>query len=577
MSKQPFTGNPSEIIVEQLSALGVNYLFYNSGSREARFFDALHENPRINGILGLHEGTVTAMAGGYTQAKSEPAVMSVHLGAGLAQSMGQLINVWAGSLPVVTLTFVGDTGSYADRITLDLGHNVGPTSIAAPFMKANWTVLEAGGLTTAIERAIKVASTPPIGPVHVAIYDRLLGTEKTSTSIIEHEIPKVTAGYPDPSDIEKLAKSLNEAERPLIYVGDGAWKSGAESTIGAIAEHFGANIASMWGDLRGVSVAHPLHCGYFRGSVLDLNPDLIVCVGVRHGGSGTPDDYSLFKNAKNLIAIGPDVEIFENIPDLGLTIMADETATFELLQDLIRSENEPVTYNKKRDRAWEIAHKIKENGRKNLQHENATKGSIRPMAILDAIDTTLEKAGGGYITTEQFAIPLEYVNKKENGGKVKYVRPAGGSEGYGMGAPIGTKLGAPDQPVIGLVGDGSVYYSDSALWTAANHKIPVLYVIANNGTYGIVAGQFAAAEGAMKREGKYAGVVLDGIEIVKLAESFGVEGIRIEEETKIQQSIEESLDIVEREGRPLLLDVKMPLGLPQSGQASKPFHLGKSK
>ena len=146
-----------------------------------------------------------------------------------------------------------------------------------------------------------------------------------------------------------------------------------------------------------------------------------------------------------------------------------------------------------------------------------------------------------------------------------------------MGAPIGTKLGASDQPVIGLVGDGSVYYSDSALWTAAHHKIPVLYVIANNGTYGIVAGQFAAAEGAMKREGKYAGVVLDGIEIVKLAESFGVEGIRVEEETKIQQSIEESLDIVEREGRPLLLDVKMPLGLPQNGQASKPFHLGKSK
>ncbi len=183
MSKQPFTGNPSEIIVEQLSALGVNYLFYNSGSREARFFDALHENPVIHGILRLHEGTVTAMAGGYTQAKSEPAVMSVHLGAGLAQSMGQLINVWAGSLPVVTLTFVGDTGSYADRITLDLGHNVGPTSIAAPFMKANWTVLEAGGLAPAIERAIKVASTPPIGPVHVAIYDRLLGPEKTSTSI----------------------------------------------------------------------------------------------------------------------------------------------------------------------------------------------------------------------------------------------------------------------------------------------------------------------------------------------------------------------------------------------------------
>ena len=95
MTARPFTGNSSEIIVEQLAALGVNYLFYNPGSREAPFFDALQANPGINGILALHEGSVTSMAGGYTQVEGEPAVMVVHLGAGLAQCMGQLINVWS--------------------------------------------------------------------------------------------------------------------------------------------------------------------------------------------------------------------------------------------------------------------------------------------------------------------------------------------------------------------------------------------------------------------------------------------------------------------------------------------------
>ncbi len=127
MATRSFTGNPSQVIVEQLAASGIKYLFYNSGSREARFFDALHAHPDIHGILALHEGSVTSMAGGYTQVDAEPAVMSVHLGAGLAQCMGQLINVWSGSLPVVVLTFHGDTGSYADRITLDLSHNACPT------------------------------------------------------------------------------------------------------------------------------------------------------------------------------------------------------------------------------------------------------------------------------------------------------------------------------------------------------------------------------------------------------------------------------------------------------------------
>ena len=110
MSIRPITGNPSELILEQLVASGIKYVFYNSGSREAPFFDALEAHPDIQGVLALHEGIVTSMAGGYTQVDSKPAVMVVHLGAGLAQCMGQLINVWSASLPVVILTFAGDTG-----------------------------------------------------------------------------------------------------------------------------------------------------------------------------------------------------------------------------------------------------------------------------------------------------------------------------------------------------------------------------------------------------------------------------------------------------------------------------------
>ena len=172
----------------------MQYVFNNSGSREALFFDALHINPNVHGILALHEGSVAAMAGGYTQGNLDPAVMVVHLGAGLAQCLGQLINVWSGSLPVVVLTFAGDTGSYGDRVGLDLTHNVGPTSIAEPFTKASWTVIESDGLPQAIERALRVAKTPPVGPVHLAVYDRLLGNEKVSTEIIEGEIQSCAGG-----------------------------------------------------------------------------------------------------------------------------------------------------------------------------------------------------------------------------------------------------------------------------------------------------------------------------------------------------------------------------------------------
>ena len=176
--------NASHLIVEQLVASGIRHVFYNSGSREARFFDSLYANPNINGVLALHEGSVTAMAGGYTQVKGDPAVMVVHLGAGLAQCMGQLITVWAGSLPVVVITFAGDTGSYADKIGLDLSHNFGPTSISAPLTKATWTVVEPEGLPAAIDRE-QPQSESPRGPRSdhrepgVEVHDAVVGDPRS--------------------------------------------------------------------------------------------------------------------------------------------------------------------------------------------------------------------------------------------------------------------------------------------------------------------------------------------------------------------------------------------------------------
>ena len=115
-----------------------------------------------------------------------------------------------------------------------------------------------------------------------------------------------------------------------------------------------------------------------------------------------------------------------------------------------------------------------------------------------------------------------------------------------------------------------MYYSDSAFWSAAHHQIPVLYVVPNNSSYGIVAGAFAGADGVMKDTGEYAGVVLDGIDIVQLAGSFGVEGRKVDDESEIDSAVQEGLDTVEREGRPMVLDVKLPLGVPAGGRPAKP-------
>ena len=570
MKTRSITGNPSEIMIEQLAALSVRYVFNNSGSREAPFFDALHAHPDIHGILALHEGSVTAMAAGYAQVNLDPTVMVVHLGAGLAQCLGQLINVSRASLPVVVITFAGDTGSYGDNMGLDLNHSFGPTSISAPFTKSNWTVVEPEGLAQSIERALRVAKTPPVGPVHLAVYDRLLGDQRVAATITEGHIPDLRAGYPADDDVDELAEALRSAERPLIYAGDGVWKSGASSEVIAVAENLGIPVA---GDLRSMPIKHRLHCGPFNDAVAAIDPDLIVCIGVRQRSTGLPADMSPFSGARRVVAIGPDVANFKNIPGLDLAVLADERRTLLRLRDMARKDFEAGRFKERLVWADEQAGSLRERRIQAAQSLAPQPDSVRPLVLADALDKALERMGGGYVVIEQFALPLDAIGGSHEAGNNTYLPAAGGSEGYGVGGTVGTKLAAPDRPVVGLVGDGSVYYADSGMWTAVHHGIPVLYVIPNNRAYGIVAENFERAEGMMKRTGEYAGVVLDGIDPVKLAEGFGVEGEHVQDETRLSEAVDRGLRVVEEEDRPYLLDVRLPLGLPSGGSAATPFDL----
>ena len=573
METRQITANPSQIMVEQLAASGIKYIFYNSGSREAHFFDALHTHNDVHGILALHEGSVAAMAGGYSQVRLDPAVMVVHLGAGLAQCLGQLINIWTGSLPVVVITFAGDTGSFADKIVLDLSHNFGPTSISAPFTKANWTVIEPEGLPQAIDRAIRVAKTPPVGPVHLAVHDRVLGTQQVTTHIIQGDGFDGRAGYPSDGDLEEVSRALHEAKRALIYVGDGVWKSGAEEKATELAERFGAVVASDWSDLRSVPIKHRLHCGRFEQVAAAVNPDLILCIGVRHRGTGHPEDFSSFASAQRMIAIGSDIENLTNMPGLDLAILADERRALERLEELALSDSAPANHEERLGWAREQAAALRAERRKAAQSAEPTPSRVRPLMLLDALDSALERIGGGLVTIEQTALPLEALAGSEHTGNNVYIKPAGASEGYGMGGAVGAKLAAPDQPVVGLVGDGSMYYADSALWTTAHHRVPVLYVIPNNQGYGIVAKSFELAGGRMAQTGEYAGVVLDGIDPVKIAEGYGVEAMHVRDESTVAEAITHGLEVVEKEKRPFLLNVDVPTGLPRGGRAAVPFRL----
>lgn len=572
MITKQMTGTPSDVLVEQLVASGVKYVFYNSGSREALFFDALNNNPNINGILALHEGTVASMAGAYTQVNAEPAVMVVHLGAGLAQCMGQLYNIWFGGLPVVVITFAGDTGSFTDRINLDLDASFGPASISVPMCKETWTVIEPEGLPNAVERALRVAATPPFGPVHIAVYDKMLGNQQVTTDIIHSGGGKLNAGHASDDDLQSIVRGLDEAKNPLLYVGDGVWKSGGGYFASELASHFGVPIASPETDLRGITLKHPQHMGVFNTAVSEIKPDVIVSIGTRHQGSGKKEDLDYLNGVKSIYALGSGIEYVKNYSGLDLGVIADEGDSLKRMLEIAKSDYSLDRYDDRRKLTFQMAENWRSGRRSSLMGPHIA-NKVRPAVLVDAIDSALERLGGGYITNEQFAAPYDAVEFGLAENNNIFLKGAGGSEGWGVGAAIGAKLAASDSPVIGLVGDGSLYYADSGLWTTVHHNIPLLYVISNNGAYGIVAGAFDRSGGTMSDTGIYEGVVLDGIDPVKIADAFGLEAETIDSENSIDETFDRALKIVQDENRPYLLDVRLPTGLPEGGSASQPFKM----
>ena len=572
MLTTPITGTASEVLVEQLVASGIRYVFYNSGSREALFFDALNSNPNIDGILALHEGSVASMAGAYTQVNSEPAVMVVHLGAGLAQCMGQLYNIWFGGLPVVVITFAGDTGSFTDRINLDLDSSYSPASISVPMAKETWTVIEPEGLPAAVDRALRVATTPPFGPVHLAVYDKMLENQQISTEIIHGGAKNIKAGNASDEDLGKILDALDKADRPLLYVGDGLWKSGADKVAAELATHFGVVVASPETDLRGISLKHPQHMGMSNTAFDSYEPDVIISLGVRHQGSGKKEDNDPFRKSKQIIALGSGLEYLKNYPGLEIGIIANEKDAISRMLEIANSEYPSEKYLERKQVSLDLVNKERTELRDSLM-PSYEKGRVRPTMLVDAIDSELERIGGGYIANEQFAARYDAVSPGLSNDNNILMKGAGGSEGWGVGAAIGAKLAAAESPVIGLVGDGSLYYADSGLWTAVHHNIPLLYVIPNNGAYGIVAGFFGQSGGRMSDTGSYQGVVLDGIDPVKIAEAFGMDGERVDDEEKLNESIQRGLEIVTKQNRPYLLDVRLPIGLPEGGVADQQYRM----
>ena len=553
MERNEVVGTGGELLVHQLLAQGVEYAFTNTGSAEAGFFNALLTVPGVQPILLLAEPLVLAAADGYGKITNQPAFVNVHLAAGTRQGSGQLQNAYFDGTPMVVTAAMRDPGSFGDHNTLGASAGFSQIETVEGVTKKRWEVWDARGVPTVTRRAFKDAMTYPTGPIYVAYTSQALEEPEVTGTIQAATAPHM-GQVPDEGVIHTIFDALLNADKPLLVCGPDIRAASAEREILDLAERLALPVATGFFDYGSFPPHHPNYIGQVEN--LSEEPyDVVFCVGYRQNSRGNPTDLR-FQNTGTIMGLGHDPSLLGNTFPLDVAVWGNVRHSLQALTALWKDEYASQPQIQRRS-----SH-IREQGEwraKQQQDEArslATETPIHPNYLAHVATQVLPEET--IIVSENFRAADHYMPFGFEKGQWRLVRTFGGSLGYGVGAAVGTQLGAPDRPVVCSLGDGAVMYGSSGFWTMARYSLPILTIVWNNRNYQTVRTNFHAHGEEFVKQNKYPECYLGDpdIDFVMLAKSQGVDGARVTEPRDLEKALRRGAAVTAG-GEPYLLDVRV--------------------
>ncbi|MFE2235830.1 thiamine pyrophosphate-binding protein [Streptomyces sp. NPDC059442] len=468
---------PIDAMLEVLRDEGVTRVFGNPGTTELPFVEAVAAAPDLTYVLGVQEASVVAMADGYARATGRPAFVSLHVAAGLANGMVGLLNAKRSRTPLVVTAGQQDRRHLAQDPMLS-GDLVG---IARAAVKHTFDVQHAHDLPGMLRRAFALAVQPPAGPVFLSIPMDLLEEETP----VDPPAPRsVLRGLGPAAGWPEAAERLAAARRPAIVAGDGVGRDGALAEMVAVAEALGATVYHQpMHDGVDFPTVHPLYAGMLDARYSAIRAaleghDVVLIVGTRafmahHYEPGQP------------IPAGTEVVQLDDDP-------GEPGRTFPVALGLVGGIRETLAV-----LAGQLAGKVPEarsrTERTGRVHEKGRtlvrrralaaygEAPLDPLAAVHAVVAGLpedavvvEEAITSGVLLRQ-VLPLEFPRS--------YVHTVGGGLGSGIGAAVGSRMGDPSRPVVAVLGDGCTLFGLQGLWSAAHYRVPVTFVVMNNGEY----------------------------------------------------------------------------------------------
>ncbi|MCA6126155.1 thiamine pyrophosphate-binding protein [Bradyrhizobium sp. WSM 1704] len=505
---------------------GVTHLFGNPGTTELPIMHALKDHPDLTYVMAMQESLVVAMADGFSRASGKLVACNVHVAPGLGNAMGSLYNASFTGTPLILTAGQQEQGHGLTEPVL-----YGPlVQMATPLVKWAVEVTRLEDLPRIVRRAAKIATTPPTGPVFISLPGDILNSE---AGIELGRSTRVdTRVRPSEDSLKALAARILKAERPVIVVGDEIVKSDALREAADLAETLGC---PAWQSPTPYGAHFLSESPCFMGAIARLQKvardvlaphDLLIAVGgdplrmsVYSEVDPLPDDLSI-------VQVGlVDSDLAKNY-GAEIAVKADVKETLRALVPALREAGGGALETRAKHGIAALASKNWAAKRKALVEHIAKASHTAPIdpdwLALQVVEAMPDHA---ILVDEGLTSSRQILGLRPHRDRYGYHALASGGIGWGLPAAVGVSLANPQRPVVCYSGDGSSMYSIQSLWTAANHKLPLTFVIVNNGGYRIIKQRLLAFHG----DDHYVGMDFTDppVDFTGVAKSLGLEAIKV--------------------------------------------------
>ena len=529
----------ADIFVRCLRDEGVEYVFGYPGGAALHIYDALYKQEDVKHILVRHEQGATHAADGYARATGKPGVVLVTSGPGVTNTVTGIATAYMDSIPLVV--FSGQVSTHL--IGNDAFQEVDAVGITRPCVKHNFLVKDVNDLATTIKKAFHVAATGRPGPVLVDI------PKDVTANKAEYAYPKtiqmrsynpVTKGHP--GQIKKAVELMLAAKRPMIYTGGGVILGDGSGALTDLVRLLGFPCTNTLMGLGAYPATDPLFVGMlgmhgtYEANMAMHECDVLIAIGARFDDRVT-GDLKEFCPLARIIHIDIDPSSISKNVKVEIPIVGEAAAIMRDMIKLIKDDK------RRPDKTalsawWRQINDWRKCDCLKYDHSSAL---IKPQYVLEQLYALTK--GEAYVTSDvgqhqmwaaqfyKFDKPRRWIN---SGGL--------GTMGFGLPAAMGVQFAYPKATVACVTGEASIQMCIQELSTCKQYKLPIKIVNLNNRYMGMVR-QWQE----FFYQSRYSHSYMDALpDFVKLAESYGHVGMKIEKPGDVEGALKDALKLKDR-------------------------------